>query len=439
MRWVAALVGPLWILGALASGAARAEGVWFREDFDGFDGWRPATDNGEGCSWTVRNGFARVARMGHRPDGWIGAVYERELPVRVAPGRDFYLAAAIRVQDGDPGGACSGIGVNLVSDGGDLACRVNYNDSQAASGYGGVQVSTGLGMVYTNDPDGFSRNHPTFYAILELQRVGDEWTAYLNGEKLGPAARYRLNLTGAKVQITNSRYKDYGYRDGEVGYIEIGGLPRVHAPAERPVPERARLRFREDFEKFEGWRAAGSNGEGCSWTVEKGLARVARMGRDPDGWIGAVYERELPFEVPAGQDFYLRAAIRVRDGDPDGACSGVGVNLVNGDGSSVCRVNFNDSQAARGYGGVQLSTGLGMVYTNDPDGFSQNHPTFDAVLELRRVGTTWTAYMGGKPLGRPVTHDVRLTATKVQITNSRYKSYGYRDGEIDCIEVGSLP
>jgi hypothetical protein len=189
--------------------------------------------------------------------------------------------------------------------------------------------------------------------------------------------------------------------------------------------------FTEYFDNFSNWNPASNNGLNCSWTSVNGYAKIASMGNNPSGWIEAVYEKNLPQSIPSGTDFVLKAFIKVMDDDPSGSVSGVGVNLVDSDGNMVCRINFNDSQAASGYGGLQYSAGDDMVYTNDPNGFSTNNPTLNGLLELRRVGTTWTAFLDGQQLGSPKVFDVQRTATRVQITNSRYQNYGYRDGEID--------
>ncbi len=230
----------------------------------------------------------------------------------------------------------------------------------------------------------------------------------------------------------------YTVKPDGTGLTRLTANPHCSAPdwsQVPPGPPSQNIIFDEQFDNLDAWSPAPDNGDGCTWTVVNGAAKIGTMGYNPSGWIGAVYERPLPQTIPPGVDFILKAHIVVMDGDPSGWLSGVGVQLMDDDNNRVVRINFNDSQASSGYGGLQYSTGLGMVYTNDPGGFSTNNPTLDGVLEIRRTGTTWTAYLDGQQLGSPQEFDVQRTATKVQITNGQYQTYHYRDGEIDYIMI----
>jgi len=207
-------------------------GVWLRDDFNDFAAWKPAWDNGPGCFWKAENGFAHVVMAPPGPkQASVDAVFERVLPYKIPPGTDFYLKARIRVMDGDPAGAASTFGVILTDRNGDAVVRMNYNDSQTASGYGGVQFVTADGMVYTNDPDGYGKQHPQFDGVLELRRTADLWTAYLDRTQLGvPAFKQvpdiiKVGIFSRRQQICDDVGHRIGvcdYRRGQIDFIEVG-------------------------------------------------------------------------------------------------------------------------------------------------------------------------------------------------------------------------
>ena len=196
--------------------------------------------------------------------------------------------------------------------------------------------------------------------------------------------------------------------------------------------------FNEDFNTFSGWTPAAANGAGCEWTAENGWAKIQSMGFNPNGHIYAAYEHTLPQPIYPNDDFSFKAYIRCQDGDPSGSSSNTWIELVTSSGERVALLMWEDSQAASGYGGIIFRHGGGTIYTNDPNGFSTSNPTIDNELMIRRIGTTWTAYLDGRQLGSPVEHYDGRTAEKVIIWTNRYRSYGFRDGRIDYIRIQKL-
>ena len=192
----------------------------FNETFDNFDRWTPFHINDSGSVWDVTNGWAVIESMASG-SGWVNAWYSAKLPINIPPGMDFTLKARIRVNDGDPSGWLGHIGVDLHNENGDRVARVNWNDSQSASGYGGLQFSCGGGMVYTNDPNGFSTNNPEFEGVLELRRVGSSYSAYLDGSQLGTYQVFEIYDTAYYVGIRGGQYSSYHYRDGQIDDIQI--------------------------------------------------------------------------------------------------------------------------------------------------------------------------------------------------------------------------
>jgi hypothetical protein len=199
-------------------------GYIFYDDFSSFSNWHPSSNNSNGCLWTASNGFAQVASMGYASGNWVYALYETNLPVSIPPGTDFSFKARIIVMDGDPAGTLSGTGVVLLDDNNDEMATLGHNDSQASSGYGGIHIHCENGYVFNSDPDGFSTSNPEFSGVLEIRRVGNTWSAYIDGIFKGSLTGGSITGTATKIRIHNGRYSNYGYRDGKIDFIILSVL-----------------------------------------------------------------------------------------------------------------------------------------------------------------------------------------------------------------------
>ncbi len=195
----------------------------FDEQFDNFANWSPAPNNGAGCEWTEENGWAKIKTMGTNPYSHIFAVYESDLLQSISPSEDFSFKAHIRCQDGDPYGSTSNTYIELMTSNYERVALVMWDDSQAASGYGGLTYAHGDGYFYDNDPNGFGRINPTIDNELEIRREGITWTAYLDGVQLGAAVNHYNNRIATKVIIATNKYRYYGQRDGRIDYITVTG------------------------------------------------------------------------------------------------------------------------------------------------------------------------------------------------------------------------
>jgi hypothetical protein len=196
--------------------------------------------------------------------------------------------------------------------------------------------------------------------------------------------------------------------------------------------------YLEDFNSFTDWHPSTNNSSGCTWTVSNGFAQIASMATASGNWVYALYETDLALSIPPGTNFSLKAHVLVSDGDPANTLSGTGVALLDNNNDEVATLGHNDSQASSGYGGIHIHSENGYVFNSDPDGFSTTNPEYSGILEIRRIGSTWSAYVDGIFKGSLAGGSITRTATKIQIYNGRYSNYGYRNGKIDFIIISLL-
>ena len=170
---------------------------------------------------SAEDGWAKIKSMGTNPDGHIFAVSECDLQQPISPSEDFSFRAYIRCQDGDPSGSCSATYIELMTSNDERVAMLMWDDSQASSGHGGICFRNEGGDIYDNDPTGFGTLNPTFDNGLEIRREGTTWIAYLDGVQQGSSVDFSGERTATKVQIWENKYKNYGYRDGRMDYIQI--------------------------------------------------------------------------------------------------------------------------------------------------------------------------------------------------------------------------
>ncbi|MBN2213878.1 MAG: hypothetical protein JW723_06515 [Bacteroidales bacterium] len=191
----------------------------YLEDFNSFSAWQPSYNNSSGCSFTATDGFAHIESMSS-VSGWVQALFETDLPLSIPPGTDFSVKTHIIVLDGDPSSALSGTGIELLTSSNESVVHLGHNDSQASSGYGGIQLQAIDNWVFNGDPGGFSTEYPEYSGILEIRRIGNVYTGYVNGQLRGTFTG-STSRTATKIRIHNGRYYSYDYRDGKIDFILI--------------------------------------------------------------------------------------------------------------------------------------------------------------------------------------------------------------------------
>jgi hypothetical protein len=145
---------------------------------------------------------------------------------------------------------------------------------------------------------------------------------------------------------------------------------------------------------------------------------------------------EMPLCRPIGimEDLTVSFKIQALD-DVYGGMSSVILFGLNDNDERVFYMQWGDGQNAAGYGFLKYFVeDIGTIYF---DGYnSPNRPTVNDVMELRRSGNRWTAWLGDTQMGPTLIHDPTRECTKLQVSFWNVPDFTTRnDAKIDYVAV----
>jgi hypothetical protein len=221
----------------LSGGVCVSNGLLFADEFSDYSGWQdgagmPCTMNEPGSSFSISDGWLSASTYVSGSGSCSGYKYVtkvKPLATPILPSDDFRLEAWY---DSGPDTAGEHISANvgLVDNDGNIVCDFQWEDSQWASGYGGVwacskDCNSGSGLVYTNDASGLGTSNPTFNDKLAIERVNGVWTFYLGDAQTGSPLNLPSTVTATNIWVMFA-CNSPSCRQTKLDYVKVERLRR---------------------------------------------------------------------------------------------------------------------------------------------------------------------------------------------------------------------
>ena len=203
----------------------------FEDYFTGFSGWTYVP----GSTGTFKSDGQSLVVDTFGSQNGAKATYE--LPFAISTSSDFSARLHVRVTT-DPNGGVGGFGLQLLDPSGQIAGQLAWHDVQASSGFGGIDLwAEGGGQnnanpIYRSDPSGFSREYPTIDSSLEIQRTGNDWSAWVGGTEKG-SIHLSPTKSITKIELYSGSSPGWTPRDIHVDYVSVDTTG--HTPTSPPA------------------------------------------------------------------------------------------------------------------------------------------------------------------------------------------------------------
>lgn len=148
------------------------------------------------------------------------------------------------------------------------------------------------------------------------------------------------------------------------------------------------------------------------------------------------YEKSLCRSIGTLEDLIVSFKIQALN-DVLMGMSSVTLQGMNDEDQMVFRIQWGDGQAYYSSGFLKFQAETQLIYF---DGYgSTNFPTINDVLELRRSGDRWTAWIGDTQLGETLVHEPTLECTKLWLAFWNVRDYTARnDAKIDYVALHTV-
>ncbi|MFX0090879.1 MAG: hypothetical protein ACFFBD_03870 [Candidatus Hodarchaeota archaeon] len=199
---------------------AEGQTTYFDDSFTNFDGWTYMSDSNPGGTIASDGNMAYASNYGSEQSLRYSVRATKALSQSILPTEDFELKTFFQCLT-DPTGALCGCGIILLDDANEQIAAISWEDYQALPGYGETYYSAETNNIYKSDPDsgGWGNHYPTINNTLSIKRIGDQWSAYLDGIQLGSNFTHTPTRTATQMNINFAKYDGYPARESKIDYI----------------------------------------------------------------------------------------------------------------------------------------------------------------------------------------------------------------------------